>query len=67
MSLKSFHLVFIIAGIFILLMFPAWVFYIEPQAGKDYVGMGVGSLIVAGVLIVYGLWFFLKKSSTIIV
>ena len=47
LSLKGFHIVFIVASIMLCLGFGVW------AIRSDRLGLGIGSLAVAGALIVY--------------
>lgn len=60
MSLKAFHIVFIVLSILLCITCAAWAFY--NHAGRAF---GVGASICALALIVYGIWF-IKKSRNII-
>ena len=55
MSLKTFHLVFIIAAILLCVGFGFWCFN---QGAR--MGMGIGSFVVAVALIVFEVVFFKK-------
>ena len=61
MSLKTVHVVFILACIALGLFIGAWSFLSPAAQGNNgYMAMGVLFLATAGGLIVY-LWMFLKK------
>ena len=66
MSLKAFHLVFIVASILLALGFGAWslVNYFAHQAGVWYLVAGAGSLIAAVGLVFYER-YFLKKTKNV--
>jgi hypothetical protein len=55
MSLKAFHLVFIVASILLAVGFSAWSFmtYFQDHAGVWYLVSGVGSAISAVALVIY--------------
>ncbi len=61
MSLKAFHLVFIIASFALALGFGVWALR-EWRAGEggSYAAMGIGSLVVAVAIIPYSIWFLRK-------
>jgi hypothetical protein len=61
MSLKVFHLVFIILATLLAAGCAVWSF-----ANQTAYGFGIGSVVVALALIVYGCWF-VKKARRIIV
>ncbi|MGI8605263.1 MAG: hypothetical protein ACR2OZ_20005 [Verrucomicrobiales bacterium] len=66
MSLKSFHVFFIVLAILCTLGFCAWVF----QADHVTVALcvsGVVSGVIGVALAVYGVWFVVKKARKIIV
>jgi uncharacterized membrane protein SirB2 len=60
MSLKAFHIVFIVLSILLCIACAAWAF--SNHAGD---GFGIGASIAAVALIVYGIWF-IKKARNII-
>jgi uncharacterized membrane protein SirB2 len=60
MSLKAFHLVFIVLSILLCILCAAWAFYNNVAQG-----FGIGASIAAVTLIVYGIWF-IKKARNII-
>ena len=66
MSLKAFHLVFIIASILLALGFGAWslVNYFSQQGGTWYLAAGIGSLLAAVGLVFYER-YFLKKTKNV--
>ncbi len=55
MSLKSFHLFFIVASVLVTFVFVAWSVsaYSEAHKAGD-LGMGIGALVIGIALIVYG-------------
>ena len=61
MSLKAFHIFFIVASTLLALGFGGWAIAAY-RAGGDptNLGMGVGSLVLGAVLIVYSRWFLQK-------
>ena len=62
MSLKAFHLVFIVCSILVVLGFAVWSLeqYLREGAGALYLIYGVGGLLTGGLLIRYSK-FFLRK------
>jgi uncharacterized membrane protein SirB2 len=60
MSLKAFHIVFIVLSILLCIACAAWS-YMNHVAQ----GFGIGSAVAAAALIVYGIWF-IKKARNII-
>lgn len=61
MSLKNFHILFITVSVLLSVSFGIWALYTNSQEpGKAYLLMGVLSLILAAVLLVYGVWFLQK-------
>ena len=60
MSLKAFHIVFIVLATLLAIACAVWSF-----ANQTAEGFGIGSAIAAVALIVYGV-FFIKKSRKII-
>jgi hypothetical protein len=66
MSLKAFHLVFIIASIALAVVFGAWSFmtYREPGASVWYLVSAIGSAVAVVGLVIYER-FFLKKFKNV--
>ena len=66
MSLKAFHLVFIVASIMLALGFGAWalVNYFSPPGGLRFLVAGIASLVIALGLVVYEI-YFLKKTKNV--
>ena len=66
MSLKAFHVIFITAAVLLAFGFGAWMLDMHKDSGaaSDY-NLGVGSLVVGVVLVVYEVYFLrkLKKVS----
>jgi hypothetical protein len=61
MSLKGFHIVFIIFSTLLALVIGAWCIWINLVEGVPvYLAGAVASFIVAIALIVYGVWFYRK-------
>ena len=61
MSLKAFHIVFVMVSTLLALGFGAWAVRDYRSAGETAsLVIGVGSLIGAGVLVWYGRWFLRK-------
>jgi hypothetical protein len=62
MSLKGFHILFIVLSIALALLFGVWALRLYSQiGGARYLGMGLGALALGAALVVYGIWF-LKKT-----
>jgi hypothetical protein len=60
-SLKSFHIVFIVVSTLCALMVGAWGILDHARSGKDgTLLLGIGGFAAAAVLVVYGLWFLRK-------
>ncbi len=61
MSLKAFHIFFIIASILLTVGFGFWaVDDFRRSASRVHLALGVASFIGSGVLVVYGVWFLRK-------
>ena len=61
MSLKTFHVVFVVVSTLLAVGFGVWAFgHYRQGAGTGYLLTAGGSVLVAGSLVVYGRWF-LKK------
>lgn len=68
MSLKSFHVFFIVMAVLISFGFSAWAFTKgEGPLGSAAVASGAASAVLGVVIAGYGLWFVVKKSGRIIV
>lgn len=68
MSLKGFHILFIILAVLCAFGFYAWtVFQAEAAESLGVTGLGQGSAVVGLLLLSYGIWFVVKKYKTIIV
>ncbi len=68
MSLKSFHVVFIVIAMLCAFGFAAWTFVggSDPAIVQQR-PIGIVSGILGAVLAVYGVWFVLRKSRRIII
>ena len=68
MSLKGFHILFIVFAFLCTAGFWAWTF-VEVEAAQKIGAQSVGNLSgsLAMALLIYGLWFVIKKAKTIIV
>lgn len=64
MSLKHFHLLFIVIAALFCLLFGAWAL-LAMDVSATIRGMGVFSVILGGALVAYGV-YFLRKSRRII-
>jgi hypothetical protein len=68
MSLKSFHIFFIVMAILSSLGFALWAFTLGGAAPGSAIGMmGIGSALLGVALIVYGVWFVVRKGRQLIV
>jgi hypothetical protein len=61
MSLKAFHIVFIVFSTLLALALGAWCIWVDLVEGAPiYLSGAIASFIVAVALIVYGVWFYRK-------
>ena len=61
MSLKAFHIFFIILSTLLALAFGVWaVDDFGRSASRAHLALGVASFIASGVLVWYGVWFLRK-------
>jgi hypothetical protein len=61
MSLKAFHIVFIVFSTLLALALGAWCIWVDLVEGAPiYLSGAIASFIVAIALIVYGVWFYRK-------
>ena len=69
MSLKGFHVVFIVLAVLVSVLFAWWTMATSEgrAAGQLVRWTGIGSGILGLVLAVYGVWFIKNKSKSIIV
>ena len=67
MSLKSFHVFFLVLAILMDLGMLAYAVWGDNSVAAELQSYGVGLGIIAAVLIVYTVWFVLKKAPKIIV
>lgn len=68
MSLKGFHIIFIVLAVLCAFGFYGWTLMEVSAARKmGVVEFGQGSAVVGAMLAIYGVWFVLKKYKTIIV
>lgn len=67
MSLKAFHIFFLIVAILFDLGMLAYAYFGENSAAQELQSYGVGLGIIALALIVYTVWFVRKKAPGIIV
>lgn len=68
MSLKSFHIVFIVLAVLSSLGFAVWAFTRGgAEVGSALGLLGVFSGLAAVALAVYGVWFVVRKSGRLIV
>ncbi len=59
MSLRAFHVLFIVVSIILAFAFGGWALRVEP-GGVLYRAMGVASLVVGAGLVGYAAWFVRK-------
>lgn len=68
MSLKTFHLFFLIIAVLFDFGFAAYAFLgPENEITREIRPLGIGSGIFGLLLIAYGIWFYCKKSPKIII
>lgn len=67
MSLKSFHIFFLVIAILFDLGVLAYACFGNNSVTRELRSYGVGLGIIAGVLIVYTVWFIRKKAPKIII
>jgi hypothetical protein len=61
MSLKAFHIVFIVFSTLLALALGAWCIWVDLVEGAPiYLSGAIASFIVAAALVVYGVWFYRK-------
>ncbi len=61
MSLKAFHVFFVIVSTLLALFFGGWgLWMFSKGGGGNYLGCAVGGVLVAIALVVYGFWFLRK-------
>jgi len=61
MSLKGFHIVFIVFSTLLALALGAWCIWVDLVEGAPvYLGGAIAAFSVAVALIVYGIWFYRK-------
>ena len=67
MSLKGFHIIFIFFAVLCTVGFCVWTnMNLETARELNAVAIGQASGFIAAILVVYGVWFVVKKSKTII-
>ena len=61
MSLKTFHIVFVVLSTLLSLGFGLWAAleYID-RRGIELLAVAIGSLVFSGLLVMYGIWFLRK-------
>ena len=68
MSLKGFHIIFIVLAVFCAFGFYAWTLWDTAAAVKmGVIGFGKASAGAGAALVAYGTWFVMRKYKTIIV
>lgn len=61
MSLKAFHIVFVTLSTLLAVGFGVWAIAESARDGRSgTLALGIGSLVAAVLLIVYGIWFLRK-------
>ena len=61
MSLKAFHIVFVVFSTLLALALGAWCVWVDLVEGAPiYLGGAIASFVCAFGLIVYGIWFYRK-------
>jgi len=61
MSLKAFHVFFVIVSTLLAVFCGAWGVMTSQRTGSSgYFAFGIGSFVVAAALVVYGVWFLRK-------
>lgn len=64
MSLKAFHIVFVVLSTIFTLGFGVWSFWsFSERGGTSLLLGGIGSIVGVGVLLVYGRWFLKKLEN----
>ncbi len=64
MSLKAFHIFFIILSTLLAVAFGVWAIDdFSRSASRVHLALGVGSLIGSGLLVWYGVWFLRKLKN----
>jgi hypothetical protein len=68
MSLKGFHILFIVLAFLCTAGFWAWTF-VDKEAARNLGAQPIGAFsgVLAMFLFVYGAWFIIKKAKTIII
>lgn len=68
MSLKGFHILFIVLAFLCTAGFWAWTF-VDKDSAKNLGAQSMGAVsgVLALFLLVYGAWFVIKKAKTIII
>ena len=67
MSLKAFHIFFLVIAILFDLGMLAYAYFGDNSVTRELRSYGVGLGIIAAVLIVYTIWFIRKKAPKIII
>ncbi len=68
MSLKGFHIVFIVFSTLLALGIGAWCVWVDLVEGAPiYLAGAIFSFIAAVVLVVYGVWFYRKMKRLLII
>jgi len=67
MSLKAFHIFFLVIAILFDLGMLAYAYFGDNSVTRELRSYGVGLGIIAAVLIIYTIWFIRKKAPKIII
>lgn len=67
MSLKSFHVFFLVIAILFDLGMLAYAYFGDNSVTRELQSYGVGLGVIAGALIAYTIWFIRKKAPKIII
>ena len=65
MSLKGFHILFIVLAILVSFGFAGWVFFLASGMSALETVMGILSAALGVVLVPYGVWFVIKSRRII--
>ena len=61
MSLKAFHIVFVVFSVLLALGLAGWCFYVDAVDGTaTHRGGAIAGMLSAFVLVIYGMWFYRK-------
>ncbi len=61
MSLKAFHIIFIVSSTLLAISLGIWCIWVNLVEGSSiYLGGAIGSFAAAAALVIYGVWFYRK-------